>query len=100
MQLEGRCILVSALYLDTPRVPFQDLNEGKRIFNGTDLAGEQVDKLCKRNSESGMIHKDKIALLVVMEFWAAAEIIHHGAPVFHRFVIDLEAPVFDNLDVI
>ena len=31
---------------------------------------------------------------------AAAKIVRHGAPVFHWLVIHLEAPIFNNLDVI
>ena len=76
------------------------LNKGKWVFNGTNLAGEKMDELCKHNSELGMMHKDKIMSLVVMKSWAAAKIVHHGAPVFHILVINLEAPVFNNLDVI
>ena len=100
MQSKGRYTLVNVLDFSTPRVPFQNLNEGERVFNGTDLAGEQTDELCKCDSESGMIHKDKIASLVVMILGAAVKIVRHGAPVFHRLVIHLEAPIFNNLDVI
>ena len=100
MQSKGRYTLVNVLDFSTPRVPFQNLNEGEWVFNGTDLAGEQTDELCKCDSESGMIHEDKIASLVVMILRAAAKIVRHGAPVFHQLVIHLEAPIFNNLDII
>ena len=100
MQSKGRYTLINALDFSAPRVPFQNLDERERVFDGTDLAGEQADELCKYGSESGIIHEDEITSLVVMKLRAAAKIVRHGAPVFHRLIIHLEAPIFNNLDVI
>ena len=91
---------VSTPDFSTPGGWFQHLNKGERVVTGANLAGEQKDESPKRRSESGVINEGKITSFPAVKLWTATQVICPATPIHLRFVINLEEPVFDNLDVI